>query len=106
MTEYNGNAGCSLCGARASSKNVATRSIFPIYTGDNQYLFQMYENCVMVEKGDKWSIKPHVRHRDKSDEPPTMREFIADAAKLLKPEELGQIFCNHHWMQDKGTATV
>ena len=112
-----GNAGCTKCGLRASSKNVTCRSVFCIWPDDEkEYLLQMFENCIAVKSGVEWNdkkidmigVRPTVtRANDKGGGCPDIAELVGSIVKSgLTPEEARAVLCDHHWVQDKGTATV
>lgn len=108
-----GNAGCVLCGLRASSKNVAIRSIFPIWDVENDYNLQMLENAVKVtskDGNDYFGIATYVHEKDRAEGKTDSWVFVQWLKEVVRVdpelESLEKLLCAHQWRQDRGTATV
>ena len=109
-----GNAECTRCGLRASSKNVQIRNVFPIWPEENEHECESFEmgiwidvvtnddNSVIVMTG----VKPGVKNT-KTGKHPTLGKYINDMiGSGLTGDEIEAVLCNHQWKQDPGTNTV
>lgn len=102
--ERPGDAGCSKCGLRASSKNVVIRSVFAVWP-DGMDSPSMYEHLVAVhhyEGHPFWSCKPGAVLEGKTPE----ETFAGIVRYGVEHDVLDIYLCNHSWKQDPGTATV
>jgi hypothetical protein len=110
-TKKAGNAGCVLCGLRASSKNVAIRNVFPIWPETCQ-IGNMFDLCMRIQcfdGHDMFGLNVGI-HKQKESEPDgkVFADFLKDFILNYDPkmEHLHKLFCGHQWKQDRGTATV
>ena len=113
-----GNAGCTKCGLRASSKNVQIRSVFPIWPREETgYACQVFETGIRI-KDVEWDIgpedvtitmtavNPRITNKE-TGEHPTLGKFINDMIRFgLNGDEIEAVLCDHQWKQDPGTNTV
>jgi len=110
-----GNAGCTICGLRASSKNVVIRNVFTIWPNEKtECLCQVHENYIAVVLDVKYGeqtipmvgIRPTVKHRD-TGETPDLGTIIMQMIDIgLSGAEIRAVLCDHRWVQDPGTNTV
>lgn len=112
-TKKVGNAGCVLCGLRASSKNVAIRNVFPIWDDKLDYSLQMLESCVRItskDENDYFGMAAHVYEKDRAKGKTDAWVFVQWFKEVVRidPElkNLEKLLCAHQWRQDRGTATV
>ena len=119
-TKKVGNAECVLCGLRASSKNVAIRSVFPIWAETdslqrepNEVALEMLESCVRVTDKDEQTffgmhkgVHAEQRAKGKTDAW-VFAQWIKEVVRI-DPElkHLNKLLCAHQWRQDPGTETV
>lgn len=110
-----GNCGCRICGLRGYSKNVHTRSIFPIFPNDD-YVLESFERNITAEWNESakqylFGSKREVYDREKQEftgELMSLADLIIDYVKRCGGdiENLRILLCVHDWVQDPGTATV
>lgn len=109
---YNGNCECKHCGLRGTSKNVHTRSVFPLFEG-RPILLASYEANIKARKdpdepgtylfGSKardWGVEgdPLFSLAD------TLINYLQ--TRDAKIEDLRILLCVHEWVQDEGAASV
>lgn len=111
-TKKHGVAECKLCGLRAYSKNVRTRSVFPTFEG-RPLLLESYESMMVArrdpERAGQYLFGTNSRDWTKEDAPyRTLADQLIDYLKTpdAKPEDLRILLCVHDWVQDEGTETV
>lgn len=110
-----GNAGCTKCGLRASSKNVQIRSVFVFWPdNDHRYNCESMENCIVTKHNVEWDsyiipmvgIKPWTKYKE-TDKTPDLGQLVEEMIKVkLTGSEIRSILCDHTWKQDPGTNTV
>ena len=107
-----GNCGCKVCGLRGWSKNVMTRSIFPIFNAE-QYALEGVERSIVARedpnrpgqylfgtKAQDWSVEsePYFSLAD------VLIKYLERSDAAL--DDLRILLCVHEWEQDPGTNTV
>ncbi len=102
-----GNAGCTQCGLRASSKNVMCRSVFPCWP-DEDHIIRMMEGMVRMHnhKGIEY-----IRIISYDEQAPATAmglwfKTVYDHNPAKYDGNLKKLLCYHTWKQDRGTSTV
>jgi hypothetical protein len=95
-----GNAFCSKCGVRAESKNIMSRSVFPLMPP----LLEVWEAGLLAHKHDDqdfFGLK----------DPEVNRDLASHLIRYLKctdndVEGLRVLLCVHRWQHDEGFVPV
>lgn len=109
-----GNCGCTKCGLRGSSKNVASRNVFavwPEHVCEGQLTEQervgwivtsRIEQCMSIRTVDEHTYYALAKHMEVP-----FSQVLKDAVKYQFTDAMiDVIMCEHSWEQDEGTATV
>ena len=112
MSDKKGVAGCKLCGLRAYSKNVRSRSVFPIFDGHPRMLESFEAGIVARSNPDdssQYLFGSRAQDWSKDDAPTiSLADYIINYLQMpdAKPEDLRILLCVHDWVQDEGTETA
>ncbi len=102
-----GNAKCTKCGLRASSKNVALRSVFRCWPDDDGYLSAI-ENMVRIYTHEEHDYIRIIHHDDQTPAQAMTLWFksVYEHNPAKYERNIEKLLCSHTWRQDRGTATV
>jgi hypothetical protein len=102
-----GNAKCTICGLRASSKNVAIRHVFICWPEVDMQLEHLEH---MVKAYNHKGIEYYrIAHYDETLPAAAMGQWfkqVYDHSPSKYEANLKKLLCIHEWQQDRGTATV
>ena len=102
-----GNASCTRCGLRASSKNVAIRHVFPCWP-EHDSMLSYLERAVRITSYEEKDFVRVLMHDEQSQGAAMAMFFksVYDHDPDNYESNVEKLLCAHTWKQDKGTAIV